>query len=386
MWVRDSGATLSKNVVDRWNETHPDNQIEATILPAEEMVTKAGTAIAAGEGPDILALDLIFMPDFMRAGFVVDITDQMKDDPNVGRVSPAHVRLATYEDRLFGVPFTPDNSVLVYNKDLFRQAGLDPEKPPTTTQELVDYARAIGNLGPDIYGLYMAGNCAACQGFTMWPQMWATPGVEFLPDSCEADSLVGDSIATVLEAHRTMWTEGLIPPGAQTDNGANFASTFTSGKIGMQGTGNFHIAILKNDFPNLDFGIGFLPGVNPGEASSFAGGDVLAIPRTSKHPDEALEFLKWVLTDDPQLEVFARTGNLPSRSDLAHNAYFAADARLSTTAEALAIAQTPYTFKFNDMVRGNSPWLAMSQTAIFDGDVAGAIAQAREDFHRIQCE
>ena len=85
---------------------------------------------------------------------------------------------------------------------------------------------------------------------------------------------------------------------------------------------------MKEKAPNLDFGVAFLPGPSPGDVSSFAGGDVLTIPATAKHAAKALEILEWILTDEPQLEVYAKTGNLPSRTDLTKNKYFAADPRL----------------------------------------------------------
>jgi len=387
MWVRDSGATLTTRVIDHWNKTHPGDPITLSVIPHDQMVTKFATAAAAGEGPDLLSLDLIFMPDFMKAGFIKDITDLMAKNPNIKKVVQAHLDLATYKKRLYGVPFTPDNSILLYNKALFKQAGLDPEKPPTTSGEILAAARKIRKLGPDIYGWYFSGSCPGCNIFTMAPQMWAAKGTVVLPAGCEAEPLKGESIKQVLTNYRTMWKEGLIPQGAKVDPGANFMSVFMSGKIGMQGSGNFAVGLLKEKAPNIDFGIAFLPGPNKGDASSFAGGDVLTIPAASKHAAKALEVLNWVLTDDPQLEVYAKTGNLPSRTDLAKNKYFDADPRLTKTAQALAVAQTPWTFHFNDMSNDNSsPWIEMLQTAIFEGDVDGAIAKAKKRMKQIQCE
>jgi len=163
-------------------------------------------------------------------------------------------------------------------------------------------------------------------------------------------------------------------------------AAFMSGKIGMQAAANYAVPLLKEKAPGLDFGVAFLPGPNPGDVSSFAGGDVLTIPATAKHAAKALEFLNWVLTDEPQLEIYARTGNLPSRTDLTQNKYFAADPRLIKTAEALAIAQTPWTFHFNDMSNDDSsPWIGMVRTAIFEGDIDGAVAKAKKRMKQIQC-
>jgi hypothetical protein len=113
---------------------------------------------------------------------------------------------------------------------------------------------------------------------------------------------------------------------------------------------------------------------------------VLTIPAAAKHAAKALEVLAWVLTDEPQLEVYARSGNLPSRTDLTENEYFAADPRLTKTAEALAIAQTPWTFRFNDMSNdASSPWIELVRTAIFEGDIDAAIARAKQRMKQIQC-
>ncbi len=386
LWVRDNGATLATRVIDHWNETHPADPIGLTLIPHDQMMPTFASALAAGKVPDVLSLDLILTPDFMKAGYFKDVTDPMAGNPNIKKVVQAHIDLATYKRRLYGVPFTPDDSVLLYNKALFRKAGLDPEKPPRTSGEIVSAARKIRALGPDFYGFYFSGSCPGCNIFTIAPQMWAARGTVVLPAGCDAEPLQGESIKQVLQDYRTMWTEGLIPEYAKADPGDHTMAVFMSGKIGMQAAANYAVPLLEEKAPNLDFGVAFLPGPSQGDVSSFAGGDVLTIPATAKHPAKALEFLDWVLSDEPQLEVYARTGNLPSRTDLSKNRYFAADPRLTKTAEALAIAQTPWTFHFNDMSNDNSsPWIEMVRTAIFEGEIDGAIAKAKKRMKQIQC-
>src|SRR6185503_15527037 len=132
LWMRDNGAALAPRVIDHWNATHPADPITLTLIPHERMMPTFAGALAAGKVPDLLSLDLILTPDFMKAGYLKDITEPMAGNPNVRKVVQAHIDLATYQKRLYGVPFTPDDSVLLYNKALFKKAGLDVEKPPTT--------------------------------------------------------------------------------------------------------------------------------------------------------------------------------------------------------------------------------------------------------------
>src|SRR5205807_6954652 len=117
--------------------------------------------------------------------------------------------------------------------------------------------------------------------------------------------------------------------GAKVDDGANFLNAFTTGKIGMAGSGSFAIAVLKNQYPKIDFGITYLPGEN-GSTSSFAGGDVFGIPRGSKHPTEAWDFISWCLSDHVQLDILAKHNEIPVRTDLTNNQYSQQDPRYIT--------------------------------------------------------
>lgn len=128
-WTRDSNQEQVRALVDAWNESHP-NKIEITVIPASEYMTKVGASVGAGAPPDLMAVDLIYVPQFAAAGQLTDITDLAKALPYFEQLSPSHVRLATYDGKIFGLPFNAEGSYLMYNKGLFKQAGLDPENPP----------------------------------------------------------------------------------------------------------------------------------------------------------------------------------------------------------------------------------------------------------------
>ena len=70
------------------------------------------------------------------------------------------------------LPFVLDLSVIFYNKDLYKQAGLDPEQGPTTLAEFADQALAVDKLA-GVYGTYFGGNCGGCNVFTWFPMIWA---------------------------------------------------------------------------------------------------------------------------------------------------------------------------------------------------------------------
>jgi multiple sugar transport system substrate-binding protein len=376
LWARASSSNAAQHMIDLWNSSH-DDKIELTTIPDNQMVTKLATSVQAGDVPDLISFDLIFMPDFMKAGFLTDLTATLGADPNQAKVAQAFKDLATYDGKLYGTGFTPDVSILLYNKDIFTKAGLDPEKPPTTIGQIEEYAKKIHEADPALAGYYFSGSCPGCNIFTQAPMMWGS-GATVLPAAPEGPVLDGPGVKEVLTMLHNLWEAGAIPESAEADTGANFMATFETGTVGMQGSGGFAIASLKANHPEINFGIAPLPGVKEGDASSFVGGDVIAIPTGAKHADLATQFITWQLTDEAQLQGLAKNLILPSRSDLADNEFFKAEPRYITTAKAVGIGKTPYAFHFNDMVNADSsPWIIMLQTAVFDGDIDGAIEAGR---------
>ncbi len=388
MWERSGGnAPMVDALVAAWNAENPDRQINLTYIPHAEMVPKLAQAIASGDVPDLMGLDLIYGPQFASAGQLEDITDLIGDDPLLETIPEGHRAVATWEDRLYGVPLYADVSLLFWNKELFRQAGLDPETPPTNLTELHDMAAAITELGDGNYGYYLPGNCSGCNIFTFAPLIWASGGT-IEPAECGDEALVGENIAEVLAWARMMHEEGHIDPAAQAENGETFAEVFGSGKVGIMGTGNFNVALAKEQNPDIDLGVTVLPGLESGQSASFAGGDIVTVPKGSDRVEDAVDFMRFILSDEIQVNQYAKLGNMTTRSDMADNEFSNQDEDVADTAQALPIAQTPYTLKFFEIINSpQSPWLQMLQRVYYtDEDIDQIIADTKEEMERISCE
>jgi multiple sugar transport system substrate-binding protein len=377
-------------LVAAWNEKNPDRKIQLTYIPHSEMVPKLAQAIASGEVPDLMGLDLIYGPQFEAAGQLEDITDYFKDDATLKTASPGHIQVSTYDGRLYGVPLYADVSVLFWNKDLFKKAGLDPEVGPASLQDIHDMAAKITGIEEGVYGYYLAGNCAGCNIFTFGPLIWASGGT-IEPKDAADEPLTGDNLKGVLEWARMMHKEGLINPANQAENGETFHLQFGSGKVGIMGTGNFNLFLTKEQNPDLfngNVGITFLPGIEKGQVSSFAGGDIVTIPKGSKRVQDAVDFMKFILSDEVQVESYAKLMNLTTRGDMADNKYFAEDPRVQKMATALDVARTPYTLKFFELINSpQGPWLQMLQRVYYTDDpIDTIITDAKAQMKAIAAE
>ena len=382
LWTRDSDAALVQTIAKAYNSSHT-TQIKPNIIPAGQFVSKFGTAVASGDVPDLVATDLIFSPYFASTNELTDVTSFAHSLPYLDKLDQSHVRLATYQGKLYGLPFSAEGSFLVYNKGLFRQAGLDPNKPPTTWAEVEADAKKISALGNGIHGYYFSGACPGCMIFTFTPYIWASGGQIINADGTQATLASSPPVKAALQFYNRLWTEGVVDPGAKVDSGTSFFSNFETGKVGMQGTGAFALATLKQQYPKIDFGVALLPGQN-GSSSSFAGGDNISIPAGSKHVSQAEDFIKWFLSDSTQVDVVAKDNGLPVRTDLISNKYSQQDPRYIAVSQAEAKGQTPYSVHYNELFNDPSgPWLAMLEQAIFSGQVDQAVSTAQQRFTQI---
>jgi len=381
-WARDSEAATVTALVKAYNSTHA-TQVKLTIIPAAQYVTKFGTAVAAGSAPDLTAIDLIYMPQFAAANEMTDITARAKALPFFKNLSPSHMRLATYQGKFYAVPFTAEGSVLLYNKGLFTQAGLNPNEAPKTWSAIESDAKRITKLGNGIHGYDYAARCPGCNAFTFLPLIWASGGDVLSADNSQATLASSPQVKAALTFYHRMWAEGVVNPGAQSDNGATWLTGFETGKVGIASFGAFAIGTLKAQFPKINFGVSYIPGQNGGW-SSFAGGDSIGIPRGSQHVNEAWDFVSWCLTNNPQVNILAKTGIVPVRTDLAVNTYSKLEPRYVTTATAMAHGRTPYNLHYNELFNdANGPWGNLVYNATINGQVDQAIATAQKRFTQI---
>ena len=389
MWERSGG---NKGMVDQlvcdWNTANPDKPINLSYIPHAEMVGKIAQGIATGEVPDLMGMDLIYAPQFENEGQLVDLTDKIGSWSELTTASPGHMTVATFNNRLFGVPLYADVSALFYNKDLYVKAGLDPSKPPTSLEELRANADKITAVGGDTKGYYLPGNCAGCNIFTVGPLLWAS-GVQIEAGKCGDEPLTGDNLKTVLQWLRDMAKSGNVAASAQAETGETFHLQFGSGVLGQMGTGNFNITLARDQMKGheFEFGISLLPGLKSGDYASFIGGDLVVVPNGSDRVDDAVAFMKFIMSDNEQVEGYAKLLNLTTRSDMADNKYFQAEPLVQDVAKALAVGRTPYTLTFFEQINSpQGPWLQMLQKVYYsDDDLDTVITNAKTAMKQVSC-
>ncbi len=274
-----------------------------------------------------------------------------------------------------------DASVLLWNKKLFKQAGLDPEKGPTNWAEIEAAAGKVNALGGDIRGFYFAGACGGCNAFTFMPLIWASGG-DILVDGGKRATIDTPQMHDAINFYRDLVAKGYVPESAKTDSGKNFFGGFATDKVGLSPIGAFAIGNLVKNYPTVEFGVTFIPGKEGGKAS-FAGGDNFVVTAGRDNLNAAKEFLEFVYSIEGQT-LLAKGGSLPTRGDIATEAVKSLDERYQVATEAMKIGRTPSSPVYNDIINSSTgPWKQMLNEVFFGDDVDGSVAKAQATMQSI---
>jgi multiple sugar transport system substrate-binding protein len=362
LWTRAPMEHQAKLLVDAYNASH-ENQVELTIVPNDDYVAKVGAAAGSGGLPDLFAADIVYVPNWVEQGLFKDISAQIDQLDYKDTINPGHLSAGTVDGKEHVLPFVLDLSMLFWNKELFAEAGLDPDKAPATLQEFADAATAVQALNkPDTYGTAAGLNCGGCLVFTWFPSIWAS-GDQVMSDDGTESLLNGDSAQEVYKTWAGLEEAGAVLPSSTDEAGPTWTAAFSEGKVGVM---PFPATLL----PTLEFdaGVAGIPGVDGG-ASTFVGGDGIGISKDSKQSPQAWNFLNWLMSEDAQVEVLAKDGNAVSRGDLADNEYASADPRLVTINEVAAQGDTPVALNFQQAFNApGSPWLTLVRNAVLNGE------------------
>ncbi len=375
LWTRSPLERQAKNVVEAYNKSHK-NQVKLEIIPNDDMEGKVGGASQTDSLPDILAGDVVRIPYWASEGIFTDITKQIDGLDNKADLQQGHIEAGTVDGAEYTLPFITDVSVMVWNKALYKEAGLDPEQGPKSIAEFTEQAKKVAALNKDgVAGSYLAGQSGGALVFDLFPSVWADGESVMNKDGSEA-TLDNDSMKGVLDAYKELanTTNGL-GAGSKEETGATWTAPFANGKIGVMPYPNTSTTALFDAEKDGGFEVGVapIPGTKEGKTSTFLGGDAMGISKDSKHVAQAWNFLYWLMQSDTQKEVFADRGDTASNIQTLKTAYNDADPRIQTINSVIidGNGQTPKSPAFNEAFNAaGSPWQLLVQNAVWgSGDL-----------------
>jgi multiple sugar transport system substrate-binding protein len=307
-----AGPSLTRMVTD-FGKANPDIKVELEPVSVRDKVTKFVTQARGGNPPDVLRVLTTDVPSFQAMGALLDL------EPLVAKAGGAAlkeqyaaflVNAATIDGHLYCMPNEGDAFVLYINTRVWKDAGLDPDRPPTTFAELEKANRALAKPGSGKYAFGMLAEPAIA---AIWMQSWFTAhGSDFF-NADYTDTLI-DSPKGIeaFKFYTTMYTrDHAVPPGPTETDYAAQVNLFAQEKVAyIQGPFATKGGILAAN-PRLASVLRAIP--FPGTRATAGRGTVYCISKASKNPDAAWKLIEWLNSEDNQLRFFREATMVPTR-------------------------------------------------------------------------
>ncbi len=298
-WEKWNGfeADAMRLIVDDFNASQDEIFVEYSSV--SQIDRRLMLAIAGGIPPDVAGLWNHALPVYAENNALTPL-NRYTEAAGIGREDYISIYwdMCTHRNYLWALPSTPASTALIYNKKMFREAGLDPERPPRSIAELEAYNAKLMKRDE-------SGRLIACGHIPAEPGWWSPNWVYWFGGDLwdGAETITADSPENI-EAYR--WVQSYPERfGARDlmsfkDGFGNFASPqnpFFTGRVAMVLQGPWIYNFIKNYAPeDFEWGVAPFPSVNPElfPNVTLVESDILVIPAGAEHPDEAFAFIQFV--------------------------------------------------------------------------------------------
>lgn len=377
---------IMERLVADFNASQSEIVVTAQAIPWGELFQQIEPSVAAGQAPDIVALNEDVITSFILRGAIQEMTPDVLATAGIdsSRFYESLWNVGTVDGKVYGVPIHSVMLVMYYNKDLFEAAGLDPENPPQTREEFLEAARA---LTTDASGLRPGEEGFDPNNLTQWavgiPTPWmggtiaytvaAQNGVTFVGSSDESYPANFDS-AEAQEAVQFLVdlvnTENVSPANATEQSEID---AFRAGQAAMNFNGVWMLSQYQGQ-EGLNFGVAPFPNLGTGDYKVWGGSSHLALPvQRNGTPEEqaaAATFVAW-MTQPEQNLAWTAAGGLPTQSAVAEGEGYASNP-MTAISEALPNTFVLTGFPFISQFR--AAWdTAFASTLLGEKDTATAL-------------
>lgn len=295
------------DMADEWSE---DSGLSFDIQPIENdsFKDRMGTAAQSGDVPDLFQTwGGGVLAQQVEAGLIRDLTGQLDDC--IDNVNPIALEPYTIDGKLYGVPFDAGVVGFWYNKDLFAEAGLDPEAPPATWAEFLDAVQALKDAG--IPPIALAGAEPWTEHYYWTYLAMRLAGLDGLEAAAEAGDFSGDAFIQAGDMLAELAEMEPFQPGFEAaaygeadGQAANMGEGVTAMELMGQWAPEVQRTSSGTDGPGDALGFFPFPAVEGGTGTTteyLGGGNGFAVG--SEAPDEIFDFLCYLLEEDNQARI-----------------------------------------------------------------------------------
>jgi multiple sugar transport system substrate-binding protein len=314
IWTMEDSQSFTALMGDFTQQTGIPVQVEA--VPWGNVNDKLTTAVASGNGPDVMQIGLSLLPTFESANALLDLRSYINDHPGLqssNYLSAVAADKINPSGKVLSVPWISDVRILFYRTDILSAAGIS--SPPTSWSALHDDASILAKRGQGKYGYYI-------------PQWDSALPIEFtwdaggdVIDSSGKVNFDTPQFKAAADFYISFYKDHLVPTASDFDQ----TQGFISGNAPMLISGPYLAAGITSAAPQLNgkWGVSMLPS-DVNNTSLFAGSN-MGIWKGSKHVQASLRLLDWLAEPSSQLKWYQAANELPTAKSALTNPALTSD-------------------------------------------------------------
>ncbi|WP_181706408.1 ABC transporter substrate-binding protein [Chthonobacter rhizosphaerae] len=348
---------------------NPDTNIEIEVVPWDVLLQKLTTDIAGGSNADLSIIGTRWLLDFVSQD-VAEPLDSYITDEFKGRFIETFLSPSVMDGKIYGLPIAASARAMYYNKDLLEKAGVS--EPPKTWDELKTAAEKISGLGGEVYGYGLQGKEIETDVYFYYA-MWSY-GAEILGE----DGTSGLDDPGAIEAaklYKSLIDSKATQPGVTSYAREDVQNLFKQGKVGMMITAPFLSNQIKEEAPNLNYGVTAIPAGPTGDRGTYGVTDSIIMFKNSQVKDEAWKFMDFLFTTEQRAKFTQNEGFLPVNQEEAKMDYYVNNADLKEFTALLPDARfAPVITGWEEIAQITSD--ALQKIYLGEGDVEATLKDA----------
>ena len=334
----DAFADYILGMISTYEEAHPGVKIKWVDVSGGEVSEKFLAALVGDTPPDLA--NIYDLPRFLQYDILVDMDQAVSVTDKPKRLDNFWRGVGYFQGTNYVIPWYVGVTMLWYNKDLFQKAGLDPDRPPRTIDEMLAMGRQIhertGKYGVSwrLHPSLVAPPWALLRMDGFWP---------LFDEGYNRTRITHPDAKAIFQKWVDAYRDGAVPPEALAAAHRDETNWFIEGRAAMLPfSGGWITRYFDKTFeqkvataPMPRGALGRVPASN----------QVLVVPKASRHREIAVDFGLFVTNDENQLEFCRQVAILPSTKAAAADPYFRRPAAtLADQANQLSAADIPNSF------------------------------------------
>ncbi len=278
-WAPNWGEARAKELAQKFMAANPGITVKIEVTVSNGLPERVLTAMRSGAAPDVIEVQHGWVNGYAQGDLVLPLDDTIQDKADFNKASIDYV---TWNNKVWGIPYRIETHGIIYNKDHFREAGLDPDKQIKTWDEFVAATKAMTKAGRSGFGITGGGEVGNTI-FRSLPFIWMNGGDILNADMTKAVVNSPEAVKAI-EFYTNFYKQGIAPKSTLENDGLSLRRLFIAGAVSAYQSGQFDLPAILKENPNIKLGAMMIPAPAGKQTAAILGGWSYVIRRRRRTP------------------------------------------------------------------------------------------------------